>query len=95
MLTDVLLAILRRLATERDALNQLAPEQAQRWQARSLLTQRRVRLRQGTTALEGRCLQVDAEGALVLATDTGKRRVMSGIIEKIEPPLAICPVPEP
>jgi BirA family biotin operon repressor/biotin-[acetyl-CoA-carboxylase] ligase len=86
-LTDLLLAVLERLAAELAALARSDPEQAERWQARSLLTERRVRLRLGRRELEGRCLQIDAEGALVLATAAGVQRVMSGIVERIDPPL--------
>lgn len=86
-LTDLLLMVVERLARELAALTQSDPEQAEQWQARSLLTHRRVRLRHGTSELEGRCLRVDAEGALVLATTGGQRRVVSGAIEQIAPPL--------
>jgi BirA family biotin operon repressor/biotin-[acetyl-CoA-carboxylase] ligase len=86
-LTDLLLLVLQRLDHELAAVSRAAPEQARQWQARSLLTRHRVRLRRGTTRLEGLCLQIDAEGALVLATETGPQSVTSGIIESIDPPL--------
>jgi BirA family biotin operon repressor/biotin-[acetyl-CoA-carboxylase] ligase len=86
-LSDLLIMVLRRLADGLAALARSDPEQAEQWQARSLLTRRRVRVRQGTTELEGQCLRIDAEGALLLATDTGRQRVTSGVVEQIDPPL--------
>jgi BirA family biotin operon repressor/biotin-[acetyl-CoA-carboxylase] ligase len=88
-LTDVLLMVLHRLADELAALARSDPDQAKRWQARSLLTQRRVRLRRGTSELEGRCLEIDAQGALLVATAAGQERVTSGVVEHIDPPLDI------
>jgi BirA family biotin operon repressor/biotin-[acetyl-CoA-carboxylase] ligase len=86
-LTDLLLALLEQLARELAQLQRSQPDQADRWQARSLLTGRNVRARQGACQLEGRCLRIDAEGALVLVTVEGEKQTRGGIVEHVDPPL--------
>jgi BirA family biotin operon repressor/biotin-[acetyl-CoA-carboxylase] ligase len=86
-LTDLLLAIVERLHSELSALTQNDPEQIERWQAQSLLDGRRVRIQQGSNQVDGRCLGIDASGALILQTATGRQHVVSGEVHRIDPPL--------
>lgn len=49
------------------------------WRARNALAGRRVAvLAEGAAPIEGRCSGVDADGALLLETATGLRRIVSG-----------------
>ena len=82
-LTEVLVGVLqeleRQLARLRDDDQQLAAE----WQARCALRGRSVELESGRQRIEGTCLGIDADGALMLQTSAGQERFFGGVITQI------------
>ncbi len=79
---DVLLALLRALATELTGLaNDVdLPERWDRW---CWLTGRTVEVENGQPATHGLCRGIDADGALLIDTTTGTQRVYSGVVRSI------------
>lgn len=76
---DLLIGIVRRLdelrgRLSRDGLNPLLPV----WRSRCYLTGREIGVDQGGHVTRGRCLGIDDQGALVLDTDRGAQRFLSG-----------------
>lgn len=51
---------------------------------RNFLQWRKVRVRQGATSKEGICTGIDLDGALLLNSDTGQERVLSGTVEIVD-----------
>tara|TARA_B100001123_G_scaffold248973_1_gene277999 strand:- start:112 stop:993 length:882 start_codon:yes stop_codon:yes gene_type:complete len=82
-LTGVLVEVLgefeRQLARLRDDDRQLAAE----WRARCALRGRFVELEAGRQKIQGTCLGIDADGALMLQTPTGQERFFGGVITQI------------
>ncbi len=78
-LTSVLAAILGELDNQ---LNRAADMRAisGRWPDRCYLTGRTVQLQSGTEPITGRCLGIDAAGALVLQTESGRRSIVAGTV---------------
>jgi BirA family biotin operon repressor/biotin-[acetyl-CoA-carboxylase] ligase len=81
---DVLVAILGRLATQLDRLssanNELSEELPSQWTRRCLLTGRRVEIELPHGRRTGICRGIDADGALLVETDAGIERFVSGVI---------------
>jgi len=85
--TDLLLAVLKRIDAERAAPVRSDPDQVSRLMARSLLDGRRVTVRQGSRRVCGRCLGLAENGALILKTDTGTQHLVDGVVRDVTPPL--------
>jgi BirA family biotin operon repressor/biotin-[acetyl-CoA-carboxylase] ligase len=80
-LIDVLLPILKGLETWCRALVERENQRlVDAWRSRCLLTGRQIRVAQTNRELEGECQGIDSEGALVIVTDEGPQRVLSGVI---------------
>jgi BirA family biotin operon repressor/biotin-[acetyl-CoA-carboxylase] ligase len=75
---ELLVAFLRRLDEEYSALLAGGADGLlDRWRARSVTLGRRVRVGLGSGEVEGKALDVTAEGHLVVATDEGPRRTIA------------------
>ncbi len=84
-LTNVLLRILASLDSRWRQLHEQGWESlGAAWSARSLLTNRTVRLQIGAQQHLGRCLGIDAEGALILQTETARQVFPAGSIVHFE-----------
>ena len=80
---DLLIRILHRLA---DTLRQLETESLQlsdRWQQLCLLQGRTVCLESGGRRSVGVCQGIDEEGALLVLTETGAERFLTGTIARV------------
>jgi BirA family biotin operon repressor/biotin-[acetyl-CoA-carboxylase] ligase len=84
-LTDVLVGVLRSLeGCYRDVAAR--PRQlAERWRAACILRGRSVRINLGSRLVEGSCLGIDEQGALVVQTGEGPERCFGGIVESFDP----------
>ena len=81
-------ALLARLLTElEEVLTSFAAQgftaTREDWLARHVHQGVQLRLDTGREIVQGRCCGVDAEGALLLATDSGLRRVISGEVRPV------------
>jgi BirA family biotin operon repressor/biotin-[acetyl-CoA-carboxylase] ligase len=54
------------------------------WRRRCLLTGHTVQLEVRDRSLAGVCRGIDGDGALLLETDAGSRRCLSGIVTRID-----------
>ena len=86
-LNRILMAVLEEITTEWQALSTDASGQVQRWQARSVLDDRRVSIRRGTTQDCGFCRGIDESGALVLDKAAHLQHFVSGEVVGVDPPL--------
>jgi BirA family biotin operon repressor/biotin-[acetyl-CoA-carboxylase] ligase len=81
---EVLVGILRRLATQLDRLSsasqELSEELPAQWTRRCLLTGRRVEIELPHGRRTGICRGIDSDGALLVETDAGTERFVSGVI---------------
>lgn len=76
-LIDLINAIENRLYDVAGDRGELMPA----WRQYCLLTGRDIRINTGREVREGTCLEVDDEGYLILQTETGRERIISGTIE--------------
>jgi BirA family transcriptional regulator, biotin operon repressor / biotin---[acetyl-CoA-carboxylase] ligase len=81
---DVLIAILQQLARQLDRLGRNLEELPTQWTRRCLLTGRRVEIELTAGRRTGVCRGIDAEGALILETDGGTERFVSGVVTRFE-----------
>jgi BirA family biotin operon repressor/biotin-[acetyl-CoA-carboxylase] ligase len=85
---DVLIAILQQLATQLARLSapsrELNDELREQWTRRCLLTGRRVEIELPLGRRSGLCRGIDADGAIVLETDAGTERFVSGVIARFD-----------
>ena len=83
-LTAVLMAVLQRLADTWRWLESDCGSLLARWNQRSYLTGRMVRLVVGQESGEGLCRGIDEHGALLLETPRGTQRFQSGVVRTID-----------
>jgi BirA family biotin operon repressor/biotin-[acetyl-CoA-carboxylase] ligase len=83
-LTDVLVALLRRIERDLSALAAADPGLPDRWRRLCYLTGRSVAVNDGARSIAGTCLGVDDDGALRLQTEAGPRRFFGGVVELFE-----------
>ncbi len=81
---DVLVAILRQLATQLDRLSSHSEALPEQWTGRCLLTGRRVEIELPDGRRAGICRGIDADGALILETDGGSERFVSGVVARYD-----------
>jgi BirA family biotin operon repressor/biotin-[acetyl-CoA-carboxylase] ligase len=79
-LTDIIIGWLQRFA---DHLHHLAigdPGLPFRWQSLCALSGKTVELQSGNRTVHGHCRGIDAEGALLVDTETGPERLYAGVL---------------
>lgn len=79
-LTDVLAAILGRLDREFASLAAADVDLSERWRASCLLEGQPLAVTTGAERVEGVCTGVDRDGALLVSTTAGLRRIYSGTV---------------
>lgn len=77
-LSGVLVEILRQLSAHLTLLQHDTGQLQQRWESYCLLTERTVRLASGSRKITGKCLGINADGALLLQTSNGVESCFSG-----------------
>lgn len=83
-LTDVLVGGLRRLEDNLQRLHDGERELLNRWRQYCYLNGKAVTLDTGQRQIAGACQGIDEDGALLLRTEFGIERVLSGVVTKIE-----------
>ena len=84
VLIDLLIDVLQHLAVCFKSLGTGEINLRKDWRERCLLTGCAIRVDQGNDFLEGTCLGIDQEGALLVETNAGRRRCLSGVVTKLE-----------
>lgn len=79
--TDVLESVLLELELLLAQLADEDPRLAELWRDRGFLTGRQVKIEAGGELVEGLCLGIETNGALILETATGIRSLMGGIVQ--------------
>lgn len=80
----ILIAILRRFAQNAASLAAGTPDLPVRWRNRCALAGRIVEIQAGEQRVAGTCREIDDEGALVLETAAGRRRLFGGSVVSVE-----------
>jgi BirA family biotin operon repressor/biotin-[acetyl-CoA-carboxylase] ligase len=80
-LPSVLSGVLRHLQQRLNSVREHEAELTQAWRERCLLSNSVVRLRMGDQIVEGRCLGIDEDGALMIENEDGHSRHLAGVIE--------------
>ena len=86
--SNVLIAVLQKLAESLAVLSNDAREFTERWRARCYLQGRTIQVQTGqpgsdSASITGVCQGIDDEGALLLQTEAGVVRCFSGVVAKI------------
>jgi len=81
---DVLVAILQRLSTRMEWLSTGIDALQETWSRRCLLTGRNVEIELPSRRVAGLCKGIDREGALLIATDAGLERCLSGVVMRFD-----------
>jgi len=81
---DVLVAILQQLAMRLAWLSSGAEQLQETWCRRCLLTGRNVEIELPSRRLIGLCRGIDHDGALILETDAGIERCLSGVVTRFD-----------
>jgi BirA family biotin operon repressor/biotin-[acetyl-CoA-carboxylase] ligase len=81
---DLLLGILQHLASRIRRLASGDDKLRDEWRSRCVLTGRTVHIDLGTRRLVGVCRGIDDDGALVLETDNGYERCISGVVMRFD-----------
>ena len=81
---DVLRTILQQLTKGLERLTAGTESLHEQWHQRCMLTGRRVQIERPLHQLVGICRGIDSEGALLLETDGGIERCVSGVISQID-----------
>ncbi len=81
---ELLIAILHRLESHLRDFSSGDSQWQERWRRRCLLTGRTVQLDVHGGRLGGICRGIDEDGALVLETDAGLKRCLSGVVASFE-----------
>ena len=81
---DVLVAILQQLATQLAWLGSNVEGLQEAWCRRCLLTGRSVEIELPARRLIGLCRGIDHDGALILETDAGPERCLSGVVVRFD-----------
>ena len=79
-LADVLTDLLKRLEAELRSLSSIDDDFRQRWQSYCVLQGRLVEIQAGSKTVCGHCVGIDDAGAIVLETDRGRERFVSGVV---------------
>jgi BirA family biotin operon repressor/biotin-[acetyl-CoA-carboxylase] ligase len=79
-LTSVLAKILEALERAMSDCRRDLSALAERWNPRCFLTGKAVKAQSAGGVVMGRCLGIDAEGALILQSDTGRQALVSGTV---------------
>jgi BirA family biotin operon repressor/biotin-[acetyl-CoA-carboxylase] ligase len=79
-LTELLLRILQQVAAELTPLKASATGLATRWRPHCFLDGRTVHIASGATTHIGLCRSIDETGALHLETESGRHRLLSGVV---------------
>jgi BirA family biotin operon repressor/biotin-[acetyl-CoA-carboxylase] ligase len=82
-LTRVLIDVLCELEDQLTRLARHDPELAVDWQNACMLRGRSIEVEAGSTRESGRCQGIDKDGALLLSTDRGIRRLFSGTVRVV------------
>ena len=82
--SDLPVSLLRHLESHLARLRADSAGLARRWRERCALTGRVVSVETGNALFTGRCCGIDETGALLLATETGTERVVSGVVTRFE-----------
>ncbi len=83
-LSDVLIAILSQLETHLDLLHDDSDLLQRRWEIYCMLTGSTVEVIAGSRTTVGVCQGINAQGALLIATDAGLQPCLSGIVTRWE-----------
>jgi BirA family biotin operon repressor/biotin-[acetyl-CoA-carboxylase] ligase len=81
---DVLVAILQQLATRLDWLGADVAGLQEAWCRRCLLTGRSVEIELPSRRLIGLCRGIDHDGALIVETEAGRERCLSGVVVRFD-----------
>ncbi len=81
---DLLVAILQTLATDLAQLTTGVDQLREEWRKRCLLTGRTVEIELPTRRLTGICRGIDADGALLIETNAGTERCLSGVVVRFD-----------
>jgi BirA family biotin operon repressor/biotin-[acetyl-CoA-carboxylase] ligase len=81
---DALVAVLHKLAAALDELSTGADHLQQKWTERCLLTGRSVEIALPTRRIIGLCRGIAPDGALLVETDAGLERCLSGIVARFD-----------
>ena len=81
---EALLAVVRNVLRESGEAATAGSDLSDRWQSVCLLTGRVIQVDAGTQRVTGRCAGIAPDGALVLLTETGPRRIVSGVVQHFE-----------
>jgi len=79
---DVLVAILQQLAVRLDPLGSGTEGLSEEWRQRCLLTGRTVEIELPSRHLTGICRGIDHDGALLVETNAGIERCLTGVVER-------------
>jgi BirA family biotin operon repressor/biotin-[acetyl-CoA-carboxylase] ligase len=79
-LVEVLIGVLQRLSSRLSWIGSCENELCKQWRSRCLLTGRIVQIEVGSRRLVGTCLGIDDDGALLIDTDAGRERCLSGVV---------------
>lgn len=82
-LFNLLGQVVPRLLSRFDALDHSRLTLVEHWRERCFLTGRIVQVRQGNQITAGLCQGIDQEGALLIETDTGRKRCSTGTVEEV------------
>ena len=85
-LSDLVVRLLQQLELQLKSLFDGDSTVAEAWRARSVLDNRTVLFRIGNRSIRGKCIEIDADGALVLQTESKTERFLAGSIEQVLPP---------
>ena len=82
-LTELMIAWLQRFADHLRALAIGDSGLPFRWQSLCALSGKTVELQSGNRAVRGLCRGIDADGALLVETDTGLERLYAGVLVRV------------
>ncbi len=82
--STVLIAVLSAFSSHVQLLTSSPSSLNEKWEDRSILTGCSVRLAVGREEIQGECRGIDQDGALLLKTDRGVQRFVTGVIVKFE-----------
>ena len=81
---QVLQAILRQLAEQLNRLRVGDGDLREPWRRRCMLTGKTVQVSDHSQQFEGRCLGIDDDGALVLESESGRHRCLTGTVKSVD-----------
>ena len=87
-LVDVLIGVLQQLEKQLTRLINQDPTRIDDWQQRSALTGQTVEVTAESQQTCGICQGIDTDGALLVQTEAGQQRVVSGIVSQVQKPVS-------